>query len=345
MSIRIMSMVWDRYPASGGELLLALAMADHAHDNGAGIYAGVQTLASKTRQSVRTVQYQLKAMQASGWLIKVGKGDGGRSRHATYRINPDWLKGAEIAPFTKPVDGADDAEHAGVLARHLDAKNGPEEPVEPLGEGVSDGATERADQPKNGATTIAPFVARNGATTAAPFRQTKGCNLTHKRVQQLLHPSIKPDEPYISPLPPHEGESGGVRVQAEPSKQVQVPAPVADDESKRAQRRRSGPVTIRAYIEACTDAGTKPVPEGCRVFEYAEQVGIPREILQLHWLEFRERNMETDKRQKDWLRTLLNSVKGNWYGLWVMSPDGVCVLSTKGRQAEAWHARDVGRAA
>ena len=33
MSVRIMSKVWELYPNGGGEMLLALALADHAHDD------------------------------------------------------------------------------------------------------------------------------------------------------------------------------------------------------------------------------------------------------------------------------------------------------------------------
>lgn len=107
MSIRVMSEVFRRYPNGGGEMLLALALADHASDDGTRIYPGVTALADKTRQSERTVQYQLRRMQESGWLILVGQGHGGRSMHAEYRICPEWIKGAEIAPIQK---GASDDE-------------------------------------------------------------------------------------------------------------------------------------------------------------------------------------------------------------------------------------------
>lgn len=101
MSIKVMSAVFDRYPNGGGEMLLALALADHAHDDGSNIYPGVPALAEKTRQSERTVQYQLRRMIESGWLIKVGAGNGGRSMKTEYRISPLWLKGADIAPIQK----------------------------------------------------------------------------------------------------------------------------------------------------------------------------------------------------------------------------------------------------
>lgn len=104
-----MGMVFDRYPAGGGEMILALKLADHAHDDGTHIYPGIASLAEKTRQSERAVQYQLRRMEKSGWLIPVDKGRGGRGRSREYRISPDWLNGAELAPISGQENGADSA--------------------------------------------------------------------------------------------------------------------------------------------------------------------------------------------------------------------------------------------
>ena len=52
-----MSMVFDCYPNGGGEMILALALADHAHDDGTSVYPSIESLMEKTRQSRRTVQY------------------------------------------------------------------------------------------------------------------------------------------------------------------------------------------------------------------------------------------------------------------------------------------------
>src|SRR5882757_1228433 len=81
-----MSLVWDHYPDGGGELLLALALADWANHDGKGIWAAVATMADKTRQSERTIQYQLRRMQESGWLEMMGAGKGGRAKSTDYRI-------------------------------------------------------------------------------------------------------------------------------------------------------------------------------------------------------------------------------------------------------------------
>lgn len=101
MSIKVMTAVFDRYPNGGGEMLLALALADHASDDGTRVFPKIASLAEKTRQSNRSVQYQLRRMVESGWLIEVGFNNGGRSTPNEYRISEDWIKGAEIAPIKK----------------------------------------------------------------------------------------------------------------------------------------------------------------------------------------------------------------------------------------------------
>lgn len=90
-----MSLVWDRFEAGGGALLLALALADFADDAGRSIWPSVQTLMRKTRQSRRTVQRQLAELRASGWLIaETSAINGDRAGLSVlYHINPDWLEG------------------------------------------------------------------------------------------------------------------------------------------------------------------------------------------------------------------------------------------------------------
>lgn len=103
MSVEVMTMVFKRYPNGGGEMLLALALADHSNDVGTGIYPSVASLSEKTRQSVRAVQYQLRAMEKAGWLILVNSGNGGRNQRREYRISEAWIKGADFASLA-PAD-------------------------------------------------------------------------------------------------------------------------------------------------------------------------------------------------------------------------------------------------
>ncbi|AIP23555.1 hypothetical protein BFR06_11720 [Burkholderia pseudomallei] len=109
MSVKVMNAVFERYPEGGGEMILALALADHSHDDGTHIYPSVDKLAAKTRQSPRAVQYQLRRMQQSGWLILVSESKGGRGNTREYRINSDWINGAELAPISSCSKGAKNA--------------------------------------------------------------------------------------------------------------------------------------------------------------------------------------------------------------------------------------------
>jgi hypothetical protein len=106
VSIKIQTMVWDRYPGEDHELLLALKLADFCDDNGEHIFPSIETMAEKVRRSPRAVQYQIQGMVKSGWLIKVANAGGGRGRACEYRINPDWINGAEIAPISVGSKGA-----------------------------------------------------------------------------------------------------------------------------------------------------------------------------------------------------------------------------------------------
>lgn len=105
MSIKISSLVWEHYPTGGGELLTALAYADHAHDDGSGIRPSVAYIARKTRQSERTIQMHLASMRKSGWLLTVRNATGGRGRATEYRVNPSWVANpADFAPFSETAE-------------------------------------------------------------------------------------------------------------------------------------------------------------------------------------------------------------------------------------------------
>ena len=155
MSVKLMSMVFDRYHQGGGLLLLALALADHAHDDGSHVFPSVAALAAKTRQSVRTVQYQLRDMEAEGWLISVSAGNGGRSMSTEYCINPAWVAGADIEEL-----GADSDD---VFPEKDDQKG-------------ATGGTKGCNLTQE----RVQLATQKGATGG-----TKGCNPRHKRVQPV----------------------------------------------------------------------------------------------------------------------------------------------------------------
>jgi len=97
VSARVTALVWARFPAGGGALLLALALADQCTDAGEYIAIDVARLAKKTRLADRTVVDQLRAMANSGWLEQM---EGSKA----FRISPLWMGGA--APAVAPEKAA-----------------------------------------------------------------------------------------------------------------------------------------------------------------------------------------------------------------------------------------------
>ena len=82
MSIKVMTLVWEHSRHKSSALLLLLAIADHAHDDGGGAFPAVGTLAKKVRMSTRQVQRLLETLDKSGELrVEWGEGPRGTNRY------------------------------------------------------------------------------------------------------------------------------------------------------------------------------------------------------------------------------------------------------------------------
>lgn len=86
MSIKWIDRVWSDSPYEGARLLLHLAMADHANDEG-WFYAGQNSLARKARCSVEYVRQVVLQMVDDGMLVIERKGVG-KGRATEYRLAP-----------------------------------------------------------------------------------------------------------------------------------------------------------------------------------------------------------------------------------------------------------------
>jgi len=78
--------------------VLALALADYAHDDGSHIFPGHENLARKALISERTVVRLLQKFVKIGWLVKVTSGNSIRGVANNYKINPNWIKGDNLTP-------------------------------------------------------------------------------------------------------------------------------------------------------------------------------------------------------------------------------------------------------
>ena len=84
MSIKVSTAVWESSTHKSGDLLLLLAIADHAHDDGTA-WPGIARLARMTRLSERHVRRCLTALQRTGEVhVMPGHSPAGGT---LYRIN------------------------------------------------------------------------------------------------------------------------------------------------------------------------------------------------------------------------------------------------------------------
>ena len=122
MSIAVMDRVWRNSKASQGKLLILLAIADFANDNGEA-WPSIATLAKKSRLKERQTQYALKDLLRSGEL-KIAKNKGPRGCHL-YRItiSDSPTEGANTAPVQKMRGAENDTRGAldGTLGVHSTA--------------------------------------------------------------------------------------------------------------------------------------------------------------------------------------------------------------------------------
>lgn len=93
MSIKIMSWVWDNSPYEGKQLLIHLALADWASDEGL-CWPNQETIARKCRCSVETVRTTTRRMQDDGLLSIVEESKGRGTSHKYVLTNPKSFGGS-----------------------------------------------------------------------------------------------------------------------------------------------------------------------------------------------------------------------------------------------------------
>lgn len=91
MSIKIMSEVWAHADSEGGELLVLLALADFANDDG-WCFPSVATIAAKARLQERQTRILIRRLEMKG-LVLCPSTKGGAGNSNRYRVMP--IKAAE----------------------------------------------------------------------------------------------------------------------------------------------------------------------------------------------------------------------------------------------------------
>lgn len=92
LSIKIMTRVWDDAPFTGATLLVLLALADGANDEGR-CWPSVRTLTHKARCSERTTYRALDELEAAKWLTRTARDGRSTMYEVTPLSTPDILTG------------------------------------------------------------------------------------------------------------------------------------------------------------------------------------------------------------------------------------------------------------
>lgn len=165
MSVRWTALIWDEAKdLEGSKLLLLLAIADHANDDGV-CYPKVETLAKKARLSVRQTQRLLAQLEQAGYMIRDNAG--GRGRPTNYILQPpeQWPK-------------KDDAQMSPKRCKKGDTNTSPNS--------AQKGDIQRAERVTSGVKRV---------TSSAQ----KGDIASHAREEPSIEPSIEPsEEPELS---------------------------------------------------------------------------------------------------------------------------------------------------
>jgi hypothetical protein len=145
MSVRVSAWVWEHSPVEHrGDLLVLLALADHAHDDGSSAYPSVDTLARKARLSRRGTFDALRRLKDCGAITPEGTGPTGTIR---YRVNlGPWvqsLHGAVTAPVQFAAPGGAATAPTGVQSPAPEPSKKPSEKNRPAVEPA--GSTARGD--------------------------------------------------------------------------------------------------------------------------------------------------------------------------------------------------------
>jgi hypothetical protein len=101
MSIKVMSLVWEKSQAKGKELLLMLAIADFADDWGEA-FPGITRLAKKCRVSPMTVRRAMDKCVERGelYVLQNCGVETGHGKTNRYKINIDKIRGINLIPLS-----------------------------------------------------------------------------------------------------------------------------------------------------------------------------------------------------------------------------------------------------
>lgn len=202
MSIKVMSWYWDHSKQEGHKLLLLLALADWANEDGE-CFPSMGGLAKRSRRDKRSVQRTIKELEASGEILVyqgMGKGqDGQRSplyyllkyRHAnSIHIPPMIIEAAQYYREQSRKQGKKGIEVRKAQAALLDQQEGVTPVTPPTGDVDVTPTGDASDTP-------------TGDVDVTQIRQLDpSLDPSEKREGESLDPLTSKSDPSPTPQPP-----------------------------------------------------------------------------------------------------------------------------------------------
>lgn len=102
-----MSLVWEIHWPTQSQLLVALKLADHAHNDGSSVYPAKASIARQAQCSESTVQNALRAFRSCGLLTVIQEGGSGPRSPTVYAINVGLLE--SLAAIQAKLEGGADS--------------------------------------------------------------------------------------------------------------------------------------------------------------------------------------------------------------------------------------------
>ena len=160
-------------------------------------------------------------------------------------------------------------------------------------------------------------ASRNATSNARSNASSTDAAETQHEPSNAPSPSPSPSP---SPIPTYPSSLRSEGLTDAPASQTPPPPTPKPEKPKREQ------TTLAVYLAACKASRAKPIPDDHHAKQWANDAGISTEMLQIAWVQFRDRYTTDEKakgkRYKDWPGHFANAIKSNWFKLWFMGDDG-----------------------
>lgn len=212
MSISRMTAVWSQSTHTGGDLLLLLALADAANDDGH-CWPGIDELKKKTRQSEATVIRDTRRLEASGELLV----DHNRRRGNSYLVVVGFdedriaqLKATYFGVGKAVKKHVQNSQNAGSRTRKMQVKNLQNE---------SNGKDEMTVQNlQNESTELSPVTDDPSRTIIEPSKELKDSSAPDGAGRPVEAPEEVNPEPTTQPKPKRKSARKASTVKTRPPK-------------------------------------------------------------------------------------------------------------------------------